>query len=209
MYRSTQTAKELIDELSDEMDVWEPFPPEWYLSFINQVEQSLYAHSLLFPEKKVLSPRREGGRMGEVLLSGAVENASPREEDIVAVYADHARELTPVSPDLFSLFPASYFVEGEGDAAKIVYRPARSECLTVYFRRRPTPKTLDNYDEEHLAIPDEYVELLKEKLRGEAFFAVGEAEEAKNHLGAYNAYLNSFLLWAGERKQVLGGIGRA
>lgn len=208
MYRSSQTAQELIEELSAEMDVWEAFPPEWYLRFINALEQTLYSHSLLFPERVTLMPERSREKMGSVPLRSAVRNDFPREEDILRVYADSNRELSRMSPDLAPLFPCTYFVAGEGENAALFFRPACTAKLTVYYRMRPAEKNLSNYQTEHLAIPDEYLELLKEKLRGEAFLAVGEPEEAKNHLGAYNAYLSSFLLWAKDQNHRIGGVGR-
>ena len=205
MYQSTQTAKEFVDALSEEMDVWEAFPLTRYLDWINAVEQPLYAHSVCFPARRVVHPTV---RCGQVALADAVGNSSPREEDILRIYTDRRRELTPMEADLAPLFPYSYCVSGEGAEATVRYLPRGVRTLEIYYRCRPTPKTPENYETEHIALPDEYLELLREKVRGEAFFAAGEAGEAQNHLGAYQAYLDSFLIWAKDRKHEVGGDAR-
>lgn len=204
MFESNVTARVLIDGLKDEIDVSAPFEDLWYIGWINEVEQTLYSG--------LIEERREKQKIISVLGSPldtsftdiALSGFEVNPEDILAVYADGTKELTHMSTENARLFPNSYrFAEYNGETL-LGIKPFNAKTVTVVYRDKPELKTVDNIETETIKLPLEFMEMLKEKIRGEAFAAVGEYTESANHLTAYNQYLDTFSQYLAMRRETFG-----
>lgn len=209
MFESNITARVLIDGLKKEIDVSAPFGDAWYIGWINEVEQTLYG-GLIEERGKTTLTSNGGSPIGSTgLFNGApLKDKGFLPEDVLSVYADGNMELTRMERENAEIFSKSYCF-GEGNPGSnalgtiLEWRP-KVKNVTVFYRKKPTLKTEDNIATETIKLPLEFLEMLKEKIRGEAFAAVGEYGESSNHLTAYNQYLDTFSQYLAMRHESFG-----
>ena len=126
--------------------------------------------------------------------------APVRFEDIQAVYADNTQMIKSTLAS-GPIFPDTYFK----DENKLGLHFSRiPNDLTVVYTVRPELKEEDNLKDAHVMVPAEFIDLVKAKLRGEAYKLANEGELAAVWLNDYNVLLETFKVWVSEKQSKFG-----
>ena len=129
------------------------------------------------------------------------QNEAPvRFEDIYAVYADNTQLIksTLASGIVFS---DTYFKDENKLGLHFSKIPAE---LTIVYTVRPVLKTAKNISVEKVKVPAEFIDLVKAKLRGEAYKLANEDSLAAKWLNDYNVLLETFREWVRSKDSVFG-----
>lgn len=203
MLESGMKAKQLIEELKEEIDVALPIPDSYYVSWLNSVEQLLYSE--IIKEQKCSEVIGGQGRyaFSEIPLSNLAEEAPVRFSDIYTVYADNV-QLTKTNMATASLFNNVFFNDDDNLGIKTDLDDV-DKIKIVYFVR-PIPKSIDNGEisDETVKIPPEFIELIRSKIRGEAYKLANEDAIAAKWLNDYNILLETFKMWIANREARFG-----
>lgn len=223
MFDSGISVKNLVSELIDEVDIALQIPKATYVSWLNSLQHTLYTEIIkeqkihhetfvvLFPvtDKKMIN--------NNFMLSRIVveENESaPRFEDIHAVYVD-GLQLIKSTPSSGLIFPNTFYKNGNNlgyrtfdviQSLEIVYlvKPAlvtvtdKDEIISEYVAEDGTTK------EVNVMVPVEFIDLVKAKLRGEAYKLANEGELSAMWLNDYNILLETFKAWIAEKSPNFG-----
>lgn len=198
MFDSGITAKELIDAIKSEADIALDIPNENYIQWINGLEQLLYSE--VIQEQKEFThtlPDILPISLNEIEVS---ENESSlRFEDLHAVYVDDTQLIksTVASGDVF---PNTYYKDNNKLTLNIPY----PKTIKGVYIVRPALKTPDNIDTTHVMFPVEFIDLVKAKLRGEAYKLANEDNLAAKWLNDYNVLLENFKTWVSGKKAKFG-----
>lgn len=207
MFDSGISVKNLLKELNTEVDIALDIPDATYVQWLNSLQQLLYTEFIKEQKRVVIVSPTENPIAIDSKLVETNENP-PRFEDIHAVYAD---EIQLIKSTVTSgiIFPYTYFK----DDNKIGYNTTRTvdgvmevpgELQIVYFVK---PKLIDSEniaDNDNVMIPIEFIDLVKAKLRGEAYKLANEDSLAAKWLNDYNVLLETFKLWLSEKASNFG-----
>jgi len=207
MFDSEIKTQALINLIKSEVDVAYQIPDESYISWITSLEQLLYSEVI-----------REYGLATENITAPDVlttidfssvtvpSGQNPmRFEDIHAVYINSTApqiysgigiELTKTTPASGRVFNNVYFKLGNDLYCKSAQ--SISSVIMVYFVR-PTTKTLATASSANINVPLEFIDLVKAKLRAEAYKLMNEDSVAAKWLADYNALLETFKMWVTQR----------
>lgn len=208
MFDSGISAKDLIAQLKSEVDAAEEIPNATYITFLNALEQMLYADFIKEQNtiKVSLSPA-VNTFPATVDLSG-LEIPDTEDnvtfEDIYAVYVNHNLQLIKTSPANGIIFPNSYYKTG-GNLSYSSKNPVRE--IRIVYIVKPAVKTVDENDviqDGNVMIPLEFIELVKSKLRYEAYMLVNEYTAAANWVNVFNSLLTTFSEWLANREPQFG-----
>lgn len=132
------------------------------------------------------------------------DNEAPiRFEDIYAVYAD-TTQLIKTSITSGYVFPDCFYKKGENLAIKMQKTP---NFIKLIYHIKPKLIKVNENDEiqdGNVMIPIEFIELVKSKLRGEAYSLENEYGPASNWLNNYNILLENFKQWLSDKAQQFG-----
>ena len=135
---------------------------------------------------------------------GVSDNEAPiRFEDIYAVYAD-TTQLIKTSITSGFVFPDCFYKKGENLAVKMQKTP---DFIKLIYHIKPKLIKVNENDEiqdGNVMIPIEFIELVKSKLRGEAYSLENEYGPASNWLNNYNILLENFKQWLSDKTQQFG-----
>jgi hypothetical protein len=195
MFDSGKSVKELITELKDEVDIALEIPSSTYLVWLNSVEQLCYSELIKEQrETKVINPTTPV-TMESLSVS---ENEAPiRFEDIHAVYADDV-QLIKSTLASGGVFPDTYYKKNDSLGFN---SPFKTQILKVIYFARPKIKTSE---EGNVMLPIEFIDLVKAKMRGEAYKLVNEDALAGKWLNDYNVMLENFKAWCNNRASQFG-----
>lgn len=208
MFDSGVKASDFIAALKTEADIAPDIPDMYFVDWLNYVEQTLYDN--VIKEENAASysvPADTGDDKGFRFYSAEYDdidqNAPVRFEDIVSV-TFATRGLTKVSMNTGEkkLFPYCYYREGE-ESFKC-YIPATIGTLVVVYTVRPTPKTITNIATQNIMVPPEFLDLVRAKLRGEAYKFANEDALAAKWLNDYNQQIEYFRAWIASNKSTFG-----
>ena len=208
MFDSGISAKDLIAQLKSEVDAAEEIPNATYITFLNALEQMLYADFIKEQNtiKVSLSPA-VNVFPATVDLSG-LEIPDTEDnvtfEDIYAVYVNHNLQLIKTSPANGIIFPNSYYKTGV-NLSYSSKNPVRE--IRIVYIVKPAVKTVDENDviqDGNVMIPLEFIELVKSKLRYEAYMLVNEYTAAANWVNVFNSLLTTFSEWLANREPQFG-----
>lgn len=208
MFDSQVKANDFILALKSETDIAPDIPDSYFIDWLNHVEQTLYDN--VIKEEEVASysvPAGSGDSKGFRFYSAEYDdidqNAPVRFEDIVSV-TFVGRGLTKVSMDIGEkrLFPYCYYREGE--VSFKCYIPEAAGTLILIYTVRPTPKTITNITTQNIMVPPEFLDLVRAKLRGEAYKFANEDALAAKWLNDYNQQLEYFRAWIASNKSTFG-----
>lgn len=198
MFNSQVSANDLIKQLKDEIDIAIEIPDETYIGWINSTERLLYTE--IIQEQRITQYEANGKTVDLIafdLLATEDDEDNIRFEDVNAVFADDI-QLIKSTVASGNIFPNTYFkcvndlgIHIEDDVQKIT---------VCYFVK---PK-LKETGEEMIALPIEFLDLLKAKLRGEAYKVANEAEIAAMWINDYNTLLTDFSHWIAGKKPEVG-----
>lgn len=199
MFDSKITAAALIDGLRTEADITIPLPDESYISWLNATEGLLYSEIIREQGKLELS-----GIDKNVIdisdLSVPETEAPIRFEDIHAVYADGV-QLVKTSLASGAIFSDSFYKTENNIGLSLKKTP---QTIKIIYFVRPAPKTAENMDAQTVKVPAEFTDLVKAKLRGEAYKIANEDGLAAKWINDYNVLVDSFKVWIQARQTGIG-----
>lgn len=195
MFNSGKSVSELITELRDEVDIALEIPTSTYLLWLNSIEQLCYSEIIKEQrEIKVLNPETP---ISMDSLTVSEEEAPIRFEDIYTVYADGV-QLIKTTLASGEIFPDTFYKHNDELDFNSPYKT--KELKIVYFAR-PKVKTSE---EGNVMFPIEFIDLVKAKMRGEAYKLVNEDALAGKWLNDYNMMLENFKVWCSNRASQFG-----
>lgn len=202
MFDSGISAKALIAELQSEVDVALPITNSTYVTWLNSLQRLLY--SAIIKEQNdliITEPQEDVIQLASLDVS---DNEAPiRFEDIYAVYAD-TTQLIKTSITSGYVFPDCFYKKGENLAIKMQKTP---NFIKLIYHIKPKLIKVNENDEiqdGNVMIPIEFIELVKSKLRGEAYSLENEYGPASNWLNNYNILLENFKQWLSDKAQQFG-----
>ena len=134
-------------------------------------------------------------------LSKADNESTPLFEDIVAIYADD-RQLIKSTVASGTIFPFTYYKENDDIGYNLAPDFETKEFTVIHIVR---PALIDkNNLEVNVMIPIEFIDLVKAKLRGEAYKLANEDNLAAKWLNDYNVLLETFKVWIAEKSANFG-----
>lgn len=201
MFESGIKAKDLIEELKDEIDVALPIPDSYYVSWLNSVEQLLYSE--IITEQRIAEISNP---TVQILLSeisyperDETEEDSFRFSDIYTIYADGV-QLTKINKATNHIFNDVFYESGKYLEIKTTKEPI--ETIRIIYFTRPIPKEIDS--PKTVKVPLEFIDLIRSKIRGEAYKFVNEDVLASKWLNDYNVLLETFKAWVSARESRFG-----
>ena len=195
MFNSGKTVAELITELRDEVDIALEIPSSTYLLWLNSIEQLCYSEIIKEQrDVKVLAPTTP---ISMESLTVSEDEAPIRFEDIYAVYADDV-QLMKTTLASGQIFPDTFYKQNDDLGFNSPYKT--KELKIVYFAR-PKVKTSEA---GNVMLPIEFIDLVKAKMRGEAYKLVNEDALAGKWLNDYNVLLETFKAWCNSKASQFG-----
>ncbi len=190
MFTSTTDVKTLLDETISEMGLYEEIPRSTYRRVLNETIGRLYGE-LVREEREVLCSPDVDGAVPISSMSMPSDNAPLREEDILGIHKG-SQVIHYLPPSRFHLVASEdgnfYTVK---DQSIRFTPPFTGHGMRIIYLCHPKPYS-ESDEERMLPIPDEYLSLLRAKLRGEIFKLANEDSLAAKWLGEYNAALPAF-----------------
>lgn len=202
MFDSGISAKALIAELQSEVDVALPITNSTYATWLNSLQWLLY--STIIKEQNDLIITEPQENVIQLANLDVSDNEAPiRFEDIYAVYAD-TTQLIKTSITSGFVFPDCFYKKGDNLAVKMQKTP---NFIKLIYHIKPKLIKVNENDEiqdGNVMIPIEFIELVKSKLRGEAYSLENEYGPASNWLNNYNILLENFKQWLSDKAQQFG-----
>ena len=198
MFDSGVTAFELIEQIKSEADIAPDVPAESFAIWLNSTEQFLYSEII----KEQAETRLENVQTPVQLENIAhPEGTSPvRYEDIHAVFAGNT-QLIASTLTSGVLFPNSYYKDN-GQLGLHLTKPPQ-EIRIVYFVR-PMLKEPGKVYEHNVMVPPEFLDLIRAKLRAEAYKVANEDGLAAKWMNDYNVLLETFKAWISGKQPEFG-----
>ena len=205
MFDSGISVKNLIEELKEtEVDIALDIPNTTYVTWLNAVQQLLYTE-IIKEQKKVTLDATDYRSPIDIsnLDSGNNKECSPRFEDIHAIYAD-GTQLIKSTLASGVIFPNTFYKDSNNIGYNTRYLPL--ELTIVYIVKPALVKVTDDdtIDNSNVMVPIEFIDLVKAKLRGEAYKLVNEDSIAAKWLNDYNILLETFKAWISEKSSNFG-----
>lgn len=202
MFDSGISAKALIAELQSEVDVALPITNSTYATWLNSLQWLLYSGIIKEQNDLIITEPQEG--VIQIASLDVSDNEAPiRFEDIYAVYAD-TTQLIKTSITSGFVFPDCFYKKGDNLAVKMQKTP---NFIKLIYHIKPKLIKVNENDEiqdGNVMIPIEFIELVKSKLRGEAYSLENEYGPASNWLNNYNILLENFKQWLSDKAQQFG-----
>lgn len=199
MFNSGVKAADLIDRIKDEADVAIPIPDINYIMWLNSVEQLLYTE--LIQEQGEITVANVSGNVIDISsLTVPKDEEAVRFEDIHAVYADKTQliESTLASG---VIFPNTYYKVRNNIGLNLKKQP---QTIKIIYFVRPILKTEANAGSEYVKVPPEFIDLVKAKLRGEAYKIANEDSLSAKWINDYNVLLETFKMWIQGKQSEFG-----
>lgn len=197
MFDSGISVKDLIEELNTEVDISLDIPNKTYVTWLNALQQMLYTEVIQEQKKKAIkSPFVSPVSISSIEVE-TIEN-KPRFEDIIAVYADDI-QLIKSTVASGVIFPNTFYKDNNNIGINLEKEP---ENLTVVYVVKPSLVEVsekDVIDDANVMMPIEFIDLVKAKLRGEAYKLANEDNLAAKWLNDYNTLLETFKVWMAEK----------
>lgn len=195
MFNSGKSVAELITELKGEVDVAYEIPTSTYLVWLNSVEQLCYSE--IIKEQREVTIANPTHTILLTSLTVSEDEAPIRFEDIYAVYADDV-QLMKTTLASGRIFPDTFYKQMDDLGLNLPYMT--KELRVIYFVR-PKIKTSE---EGNVMMPIEFIDLVKAKMRGEAYKLMNEEELASKWLNDYNVSLEHFKAWCNNKASQFG-----
>lgn len=202
MFDSQISAKDLISDLKDEIDIALEIPDNTYVTYLNELEQMLYSNYVREQNELIIN----SPVANPVVLSSQEipENEDKINfEDIFSVYINNNFQLIKVKPANGIIFPNTYWKSGV-DLKYNCINPIRKMRIIYYVK--PKRKEIDENGEitGNIMVPLEFIDLVKAKLRSDIYLLVNEDAPAANWNAIYNALLVQFNDWVAAKEAQFG-----
>jgi hypothetical protein len=202
MLIGTYCVSDVIEELKTEVDIAIEIPDYTYLSWLNSLHQLLYTEIIKEQKKVVLTSSLQSPvDISKIDINDEMEEP-PRFEDIYAVYTDDGTQLKKSTLTSGVIFPNTFYK----DDNKLGYnaKPTPESLTIIYIVRPKMLNTADDLRQQCVCLPDEFIDLAKAKLRGEAYKLANEDKLAAKWLNDYNTLLETFKAWIAEKSPNFG-----
>ena len=197
------SAAELIEDVISEADIAIPISNRQYVQWLNSLEQMLYTE--IIKEQHRITISAADNNIIDLEAAETSENqARLRFEDIYAVYTDNGVQLTKTTVTSGTIFPNSYYKQDNNMAYNTLF-PA--ESIDIVYFIRPALKAVDETDavrEGNINVPPEFIDLIKTKLRAEAYKLANEDSIAAKWISDYNVLLETFKEWINNKAPQFG-----
>lgn len=199
MFDSGIKVKDLIDQIKDEADISAPISDDSYILWITALEQLLYTE--IIKEQSVLEVAIPTSSEIDLSELQVASGESPvRFENIHAVYADRVQLIKSTAASGV-IFPNTYYKQKNGIGLNI---QGDAKKLRIVYFVRPSEKSVSRADTETVKLPIEFIDLVKARLRGEAYKVANEDNLAAKWIGDYNTLLEAFKTWIAEKQAAFG-----
>ncbi len=201
MFDSGITAKSLIDGIIAEADIALSIQPPVYIDWLNATEQLLYTEVIKEQKSIELTYSTDEIAMSALAVQG--EN-SKRFEDVYAVFAD-STQLIKSTLTSGVIFKDTYYKKVDQPDDKIGLNLSKTpENIKIIYFVKPELKTISNYASKYVMLPIEVIDLIKAKLRGEAYKYANEDNLAAKWLNDYNVLVETFKAWLSNKQPEFG-----
>lgn len=208
MFESVISVKELVDELKNtEVDIALEIPNKTYVSWLNSLQQLIYSE-VIKEQRKITLETSNGNHVNISSIEPGEGESKMRFEDIHTIYAkfDDNTNVQLIKSTVTSgvIFLNAYYKENNNIGYHTKGVPKE---LTIIYHVRPaliTVSETDDIDGSKVMLPDEFIDLAKAKLRGEAYKLANEDGIAAKWLNDYNVLLETFKAWISSRTSNLG-----
>lgn len=193
MFDSGISVKDIVEELKTEVDIALEIPNATYVSWLNSLQQVLYTEIIKEQKKTTIKPQTEAPIDMDTLDIGNDENR-PRFEDIHAIYAD-GTQLIKSTVASGVIFPNTWYKDNNNIG---YHTEAVPEEMKIVYYVKPALVEVDENDEiidANVMVPVEFIDIVKAKLRGEAYKLANEGDFAAMWLNDYNVLLETFNKW--------------
>lgn len=205
MFDSGIKAADLIQSLKNEIDVAYPITGDMYVQWLNSTEQLLYSE--IIKEQGIIDieiPEDGSDIINLAKLSVPEDENNIRFEDIYMVLIN-GMQMTKTNISTGELIDKTYFKLGGN--VKYHYSD-ETETIRIIYHVKPKLKTVTSPDDEisaeNVMIPIEFIELIKSKIRAEAYKIANENVFAGNWANEYNVLLENFKVWIAGRNAEYG-----
>lgn len=216
MFDSGIKASDLIEQLSNEVDVSLPISKDTYAAWLSSTEQVLYSAFIKDVRKMIKTPQEPPNALGITKIDLSDSSINPEQdrirfEDVRAVYYGDLQLLKSTAITA-SIVPNTWYKSNDDIKDKMLFchtAEKTKKSITICYTVRPAIKkysdsgTLDST----VKVPFEFIDLIKSKLRGEAYKLANEDALAAKWLNDYNAYLQDFQIWLKNSEAGFGTYG--
>ena len=201
MFDSGISVKSLIEELNEEVDIALDIPDTAYAGWLNSLQQLLYTEIIKEQKKAVV----ELPESGVISLSSPFETDENRTrfEDIHAIYANGI-QLKKTTLTSGEIFPNTFYKTNNDVGINATPTPAEIEIIYFVKPALVTCNTHKNVNDASVMVPIEFIDLVKAKLRGEAYKLANEDGIAAKWMNDYNTLLETFRAWIAEKSSNFG-----
>lgn len=203
MFDSGISVVDIIEELKNtEVDIALDIPNKTYVEWLNSLQQLLYTEIIKEQRKITIKSAPLSPISLSLITVGNGEN-TPRFEDIHAIYADNT-QLIKSTLTSGVIFPNTFFKDNNDIGYHTTTVP---EELTIVYVVKPALVTVtedDEINDVNVMVPIEFIDLVKAKLRGEAYKLANEDAIAAKWLNDYNVLLETFRAWTTEKSSDFG-----
>lgn len=205
MFDSGISVKKLLQDLNTEVDIALDIPDETYVEWLNSLQQLLYTEFIKEQRRIVLNSLLSSPIDISSIPIGENENR-PRFEDIYAIYADDVQLIrSTVTSGI--IFPYTYYKDNNniGYNTRLVDgEQVTPDKLTIVYIVKPALIDYNDIENVNVMIPIEFIDLVKAKLRGEAYKLANEDVLSAKWLNDYNILLENFKMWISEKNSNFG-----
>ena len=203
MFDSGISVKNLIEELKNtEVDIALEIPNATYIQWLNSLQQLLYTEIIKEQKKTIFKSPFDSPISISTIDTESNEN-KPIFEDIIAVYAN-GKQLIKSTLASGVIFPNTFYKNNNNLGVNL---KKQADEITMVYIVKPALVTVTEADEiidANVMIPVEFIDLVKAKLRGEAYKLANEDSIAAKWLSDYNILLETFKAWIAEKAPNFG-----
>ena len=192
MYNSHYTVKTISNLLKNEVDIQSSIDETAIARWITSLEQLLYADVIKDYRTDAVDFDGTNFTLFEDVKFDHIVKLYDEDEELV--------KCSPIAAHQFKGEKAIYWCEGDNCYAKLLRSGV--DKLTVIFKAMPEVKTADS--SETVCVPNEWIEMVLSKVRGEAYKLAGDDAQAAKWLNDYNTQLEQFKVWVAERQKWFG-----
>ena len=208
MFDSGVKVKDLIEDVKSEADIALDIPDKTYLEWFNSLQRLLYTEIIRKQAEKVIASASENVNLTS--LDG-ITGDTIRFEDIYAVYKGNT-QLIKTTVTSGAVFPECYYKDENGN---MIFKSEDDGNLKIIYFVKPalvalTEQTVNNEtvevipDNVNVMLPYEFLDLVKAKLRGEAYKLANEDILSAKWLNDYNILLENFKKWTADKAPRFG-----